>query len=591
MKLKVMLRNIRYFLPILFKVNPIIIVTIFISAIFNSLSSLIWVYFPKLIIEELMGEKNIDVLARIVIIFVLAVFILRVLSTASSNIQYYFTRKADFKIDEMFNEKITSIDYFHLEDPKFNDKLSYAKKCLEEYSNGIYSLTYSIREVIQNIITIAGVVGIILFSQEYWLIGVTIIGVVLNTIIYGRFQKIQEEYNVTNVRFSRRQWYFNNSIMNFRSQKNLRLYDARGLIDDISNNENRVVFSRRKKTSIKMMRLDTFNNIFSFFVIQLITIIILVYSIYYHNSTIAVFTMLYSAIQTLNDSTSGLIYSIKKYYQDCVYQDNFINLMEMETVFKDGTTPIDHIDSVEFKNVSFKYPRTEEYILKNISFKLSDKKKISLVGLNGSGKTTLVKLLCRFFEVKEGEILVNGININNYKYDEYIKQMAIIFQDYKIISFNIKSNVAIIDDNREKLYDTFQRAQVLDKVLSLPDKENTYINKWFDKSGIEFSGGEMQKFSLARGLYKDSDLIILDEPTSALDPIAESEIYYHFKDVVGEKLTLFISHRLSSCIFSDQILVIDGNEIVEKGSHKDLMKNKNGLYYKMFTKQAEYYKS
>ena len=299
--------------------------------------------------------------------------------------------------------------------------------------------------------------------------------------------------------------------------------------------------------------------------------------------------MLYSSVNTLNNGISGIIYSLKKYYQDCVYQENFIDLMEIDTVFKDGNKTIEKIETIEFKNVSFKYPRTDKYVLKDLSFKIDSKQKISLVGLNGSGKTTIIKLICRFFEVKEGEILINGKNINLYKYDDYLKCLAVVFQDFKVISFTIKSNIAIVDENQEKLYDVLKRSQVLDKVLELPNKEKTYINKWFDKKGVEFSGGEMQKFALARALYKEADLVVLDEPTSALDPISEAEIYYRFSDVVGEKLTLFISHRLSSCIFSDKILVLDGNKIVETGTHQELMENKDGLYCKMFLAQAAYY--
>ena len=299
--------------------------------------------------------------------------------------------------------------------------------------------------------------------------------------------------------------------------------------------------------------------------------------------------MLYSAVNTLDSGIINIIYAMKKYYQDCIYQENFINLMELETVFKDGKKPISKIETIEFKNVSFKYPRTDNYVLKDLSFKINNKEKISLVGLNGSGKTTIIKLICRFFEVKEGEILINGENINHYKYDDYMKCLAVVFQDFKVISFSIKSNIANLDENQEKLYDVLKRSQVLDRVNQLPDKENTYINKWFEKKGVEFSGGEMQKFALARALYKNADLVVLDEPTSALDPVSESEIYYHFKDVVGEKLTLFISHRLSSCIFSDKILVLDGNKIVETGTHNELLENKDGLYTKMFLSQAQYY--
>lgn len=171
-----------------------------------------------------------------------------------------------------------------------------------------------------------------------------------------------------------------------------------------------------------------------------------------------------------------------------------------------------------------------------------------------------------------------------------MKKLAVVFQDFYIISFSIKSNIACIDNNQEKLYDCLKRAGAYDLVMGLDRKEYTYINKWFDKTGIEFSGGEKQKFAIARCLYKNGDFIVLDEPTSALDPMAEAEIYYHFNDIVGKKLTLFISHRLSSCIFSDRILVLDGAQIVESGTHKELMNNENGLYKKMFDSQAQYYK-
>ena len=198
--------------------------------------------------------------------------------------------------------------------------------------------------------------------------------------------------------------------------------------------------------------------------------------------------------------------------------------------------------------------------------------------------------MCRFFPVNEGEIYINGKNIEEYNYDEYMKKLAIVFQDFYIISFSIKSNIANCENNQEKLYDCLKRAQALDLVMGLEKKEYTYVNKWFDRTGVEFSGGERQKFAIARCLYKDGDFVVLDEPTSALDPMAESEIYYHFNEIVGKKLTLFISHRLSSCIFSDRILVLDGARIVEEGTHKELMKKEEGLYKKMFSAQAEYYK-
>lgn len=588
-KIKLIGRNIKYFIPLLIKVNPLIIFSLIFTAVFRAITNLIWVIFPKMIIEELCNERREDYLIKVVLIFVLLVFILRALISNMNSIQYYFTRRADFKIDDMFNKKISSIDYFHIEDPKFADELSYAKKCLNDYSNGIYSLTWTLSNIIENVITIIGVISIVVYSNEVFIILISVVGIFISSAIYGKFQNIEEEYNKAYVRNHRIQWYFNSSMMNFRNQKNLRLYNAEELIKNHANKVNDEMFKGQKKTSRKMMILEPINSTYQYIFTTFLVIVILLYSVYYKNSSIAIFTMLYSAVNNLNYSVEGLVYSLKSYYKDCTYQDNYINLMEIKSVFKDGKTKIKEIETIEFKNVSFKYPRTDNYILKDINFKIYGKEKTSLVGLNGAGKTTLIKLLCRFFIVEEGQILINGIDINDLVYDNYMKKLSVVFQDFKIISFNIKSNVANDDDNQEKLYDVFKRVQILDKVVSLPNKEFTYVNKWFDKTGVEFSGGEMQKFALARSLYKDSDLIILDEPTSALDPMAEAEIYYRFKDVVGEKLTIFISHRLSSCIFSNHILVLDGSKIVESGTHQELMANENGLYAKMFKAQAKYY--
>lgn len=454
---------------------------------------------------------------------------------------------------------------------------------------GIYSVTWTIKEFVENIITIFSVVGIILSSGEIFIIFVTLIGVVLNTIFYGKFQKIDEEFNKGTVRLFRRQWYYGNSMMAFRNHKNLRMYESDSLIrykSDVVNNE---LFKIEEQTNKKINRVNLFEFSFSYLFTTFVTLVLLAYSVYYKNLELTVFTMLYGAVQTLDSGIANLIYSLKRYYQDCVYQENFINLMEIETIFKDGKANIDKIETIEFKNVSFKYPRCDDYILKNLSFKIDSKEKKSLVGLNGSGKTTIIKLICRFFDVNEGEILINGKNIKLYKCEDYMKCLAIVFQDFKIISFSVKNNIAILDENKDKLYDVLKRSEALERINELPDKENTYINKWFDKKGVEFSGGELQKLALARALYKDASFVVLDEPTSALDPISESKIYYRFKDVVGEKLTLFISHRLSSCIFSDRILVLDGYNIVETGTHEELMKNKEGLYRKMFIAQAEYY--
>lgn len=372
-------------------------------------------------------------------------------------------------------------------------------------------------------------------------------------------------------------------------QKDLRLFGGKELLETTTNDTNPPAIKAYTKLSNKLSLLGTIDSFCYYVLTQFLSILYLGYQCVNKVISISTFQLLFTSLKTLDGQIANLIYNVQDYIKACEYQDEFIDIIEMESVFVNGVKKIDKIESIEFKNVSFKYPRTDNYILKDVSFRITNKEKVSLVGLNGAGKTTIIKLICRFYEIEEGEILVNGININELDYKDYMKQIAVVFQDFMIISFSIRSNIAIIERDQEKLYDVLRRAQVLDRVLELENKENTYINKWFDKTGITFSGGEMQKFAIARCLYKDSDFVVLDEPTSALDPVAEAKIYYEFNDIVGKKLTLFISHRLSSCIFSDHIMVLDGNKIVEEGTHKELMKNEKGLYYKMFTSQAAYY--
>lgn len=600
-KSQLVIKNFKYMFPLLLKKSPQTIILMLVSAIVNAAKSLFNVVMPAKIIEELTGNRSTDTLLLYVLIIVLGTLVLNALSTLCNNLLSYYSSKADFYIDEMLNNKVTKVDYHNIEDPEFIDLLNRAKKGMNQYSGGIYSFIYAFQSIIWAIFTISGVITIIFASRLYILFILSLFALIANNIIYRKIQNKNQEFRNHMVRFDRKLWYYNKNITSFRLQKELRLYDGKNLIKDTAAIENPKAFKEYNKLTNKLIQLNTVDSIVYYIITNLLTILVLGYSVIndhlkigsliitWPTVTISAFSMLWQGINTFDSAMSQLIYSLNDYLKACEYQNDFIDLMNIESDFITGKEPINKIETIEFKNVSFKYPRTENYILNNVSFKIDSKEKVSLVGLNGAGKTTIIKLLCRFYKVEEGEILVNGRNINEYEYEGYMKNLAIVFQDFKIISFNIKSNIAILDEDKEKFDDVLKRAQVYDKVQSLPNKEYTYINKWFDKNGVEFSGGEMQKFAIARALYKESDLVILDEPTSALDPIAEAEIYYHFNEIVGRKLTIFISHRLSSCIFSDRIMVLDGSKIAEVGKHSELMKKENGLYRKMFEAQATYY--
>ena len=274
------------------------------------------------------------------------------------------------------------------------------------------------------------------------------------------------------------------------------------------------------------------------------------------------------------------------------YLKTYEDFIKRPNMHYDGTLPIEKRDDNEyelsFRNVSFRYPGTETYILKDVSLDFKIGQKMALVGMNGAGKTTLIKLLLRLYEPTEGEICLNGINIEKYDYEEYMQIFSVVFQDFKLFAFPLDENIAAGGSvDKLRLNQVLAKMSLNEFVEGLPQKERTLLYQE-NGQGVTPSGGEAQKVAIARALYKDASFVILDEPTAALDPIAEAGIYENFDSLVGEKTAVYISHRMSSCKFCDRIVVLDHGEIVEEGTHEELLEQ-NGIYAKLYQTQAEYY--
>lgn len=251
---------------------------------------------------------------------------------------------------------------------------------------------------------------------------------------------------------------------------------------------------------------------------------------------------------------------------------------------------IDRDYEVEFRNVSFRYPGTEIYALRNVSMKFRIGERLAVVGRNGSGKTTFIKLLCRLYDPTEGEILLNNIDIRKYDYYQYLNIFAVVFQDFKLFPYTLGQNVAAGENyDGEKVKDCLEKVGFGERLRELEKGLETYLYKELEENGVNISGGEAQKIALARALYKDSPFIILDEPTAALDPIAEAEVYSNFNHIVGDRTAIYISHRLSSCRFCDEIAVFEEGHVVQKGSHEELLADAKGTYAALWNAQAQYY--
>ena len=301
-----------------------------------------------------------------------------------------------------------------------------------------------------------------------------------------------------------------------------------------------------------------------------------------------------AAVIGLTDGIRGLITLIGELRINNVYMEKIFEYLDHPNNMYQGSLPVekrhDREYTLEFRNVSFKYPGTEIYALRNINLKLRIDHSLAVVGMNGSGKTTFIKLMCRLYDPTEGVILMNGIDIRKYDYKEYMGIFSIVFQDFKIFSFSLGQNVAAnLKYDKEKAKKCLIKAGFGDRLRSMPNGVDTYMYRDFERNGVQISGGEAQKIALARALYKNSPFIILDEPTAALDPIAEYDIYSKLNEIVEDKIAIYISHRLSSCRFCDRIAVFDQGQIVQTGTHEELVGDTTGKYYELWSAQAQYY--
>ncbi len=306
------------------------------------------------------------------------------------------------------------------------------------------------------------------------------------------------------------------------------------------------------------------------------------------------FILYQGTVQKFVESISEIAVNLGELWGNNQYLEETFAYLEMPNNMYQGTLAVEKRDDIdyeiEFRDVSFRYPRSDEWALRHVNMKFKIGDKLAIVGENGSGKTTFIKLLCRLYDPTEGKILLNGIDITRYRYDEYMSLFSVAFQDYTLFAFSVGENVAASDKIDEgRVLDCLNRVGLGEKIASLPKGIHTNIGREYENDGVDFSGGERQKIALARALYKDAPFMILDEPTAALDPLAEAEIYARFNDIASDKTSVFISHRLSSCKFCDEIAVFHHGTLVQLGSHDALVADERGKYYELWHAQAQYY--
>lgn len=324
---------------------------------------------------------------------------------------------------------------------------------------------------------------------------------------------------------------------------------------------------------------------------ELVAYAYLTYLVCQNKLSVSDFIFYFGIITGFSNWIMNLVYlysNMERCCNDCAAFREFVESSEENKNKPD--IDFEDVHSIEFKNVLFTYPSAERSTINNMSFKVNSGENIAIVGENGAGKTTAIKLLCGLYYPTDGDILVNGKSSRDFSSDSYFNLFSAVFQDYNFLPMSIAENICAASEyDKEKLYSAFEKAGIMDKINSLENKENSLMVKDVYKGAVDFSGGEKQKLLLAKAIYKNAPVLILDEPTAALDPIAENELYLKYNEMTDNKISFFISHRLSSTRFCDRILFIKDGTIAESGTHEELMALK-GSYYKMYQVQSYYYK-
>ena len=392
--------------------------------------------------------------------------------------------------------------------------------------------------------------------------------------------------------YSNRRRFYLDLLGVTEQQKDIRIYDQRKLLFE----ETEYVIEKEKEVGRKCTACMMKNGVAAQVVVALLSIVVYTFSglrCYAGMITIGNVVTYAASISKVSDAVRLFVQRLGWLKYTANNAQNYVEFMDLSQRKSEGAISMekreDNKFSVEFENVSFKYPGSDDYVIKDLNLSFVIGEKMAIVGKNGSGKTTFIKLLCRLYDVTEGCIKVNGIDIRKYDYQEYCDLFAVVFQDFCMFDFPIGENLACSTEvDEHKAMDALVRAGLGSRMEELPDGLRTYVGKGFDENGINFSGGEKQKMAIARAIYKDAPFVIMDEPTAALDPEAECEVFEGFDKMVGKKTAIYISHRLASCRFCEDILVFDKGQVVQRGSHEQLEKE-DGLYRELWNAQAVYY--
>lgn len=573
----------------------------------HSIQPFLSVWFTARIINEISSQRRV----KTVILYVLSVVLIHFICAVLKNIINQICNEKESQMwswfGKVFSDKQMSLDFVDLENAAIQHQRQEAEENLYMFGNGLAQLFWGISALVRTFVNILASLlmtislfvsksGNKLIDHPVWIL------IVLICIILGGLSKSKATISENEVfmNFCKNTVWFNRVFMFFGKElymnpekaKDIRIYGQNIVAE--KELDKLILHERKNQFDIFKMSLYPAAAQIIIGLANTVCYLFVAAKALFGAFGVGSIVQYVAVLSRLGEGLQELMYILSDNEVYCTHLQNLFAYLDLPNNMYQGSLTIEKRDDneyyVEFRDVSFQYPDTDRYVLKHVNLKFKIGEKLAVVGMNGSGKTTFIKLMCRLYDPTEGEILLNGVNIQKYDYDEYMSIFSVVFQDFRLFSFSLGQNIsASATYDSEKVTECLKKAGFDKRLESLPNDLETFLYKDFDTDGVEISGGEAQKLALARALYKDAPFIILDEPTAALDPLSEYEVYSKFNEIAGDKTAIYISHRLSSCRFCDKIAVFHAGEIIQTGTHDELLADNEGKYYQLWNAQAQYY--
>ena len=562
--------------------------------LFGVALNLINLYIAPTILDAIETGVSFGELITTILVFVTALILTYAFNEYVMANVLYGRISVRTEIIAMLNNKACRTSYPNIENDEFYKLSEQASIYCCSNSEATEAIWDTLTQLLTNVLCFVFYTGLLLMIKPIMLIIIlvtTLIGFFINNYLSEYKYKHKEELAEQDKRLG----YINESSRSLKFAKDIRIFGLRTWLNELHDKSIAALQAFNNKVAGVYFWARVADLVLAF-LRNALAYVYLIGLVINNEISVAEFLLYFSAVEGFSTLVTGVMTQLnvlKKQSLDlCVVRE----VLDYPEVFKfeDGQDLVVDTNqdyTIELKNVSFRYPGKNKNILTNINLTIKPNEKIAIVGLNGAGKTTLVKLICGYYDPTEGEILLNGVNIKTFNREHYYKMFSAVFQNFSLLAGSVSTNVAQTEDNinYDLVYECIEKAGLKVKIESLPLKYESKLNREVYEDATNLSGGELQRLMLARALYKDAPIIVLDEPTSALDPIAEADIYNKYNELAKNKSSLFISHRLASTRFCDRILFIGDEQILEEGTHEELLAL-GGKYAELFEVQSKYYR-